>query len=171
MATAPTETASSEQGAGGMTQELVSRTQERAEGLKGQASKQVRSQVETRSTQAGEQLSAIAQALRKGGEQLHGEGNDTGASAAHAAAEHTERLAGYLSGSSADKLLGDLEGVARAKPWLAGAVGAAIGLMAARFLKASSERRYQATRPAVPVGEPRVGTTPAPWGGPVGEGS
>src|SRR5581483_2842981 len=76
-------------------------------------------------------------------EHLEGEDGSAGAKAAHRAADQAERLAGYLHGSDANGLLADLESFARRRPWAAGGIGVAAGFVAARFLKASSERRYE----------------------------
>jgi hypothetical protein len=147
------------EGASGKAKEVAAQVQdqvqEKASDLKGQAAARIRGQLDERSAQAGNQLSSIAQALRKGAEHLSSEGNDSGARAAHQAADHTDRLARYFSGANADQLVGDVERFARRKPWIVGAIGTSIGFMASRFLKASSEGRYRgyrqplSTRPAV----------------------
>jgi ElaB/YqjD/DUF883 family membrane-anchored ribosome-binding protein len=148
------------------TQEVVGKVQEVAQEHAGNvrsiASDRVRSQVVARSTQAGEQLDSITRALRAGADHLRGEGNDKGAEAAHQAADQTQRLASYLSDSSADKLLDDLEGFARSQPWLVMGIGTAAGFMASRFLKASSERRYQSSRPQLTSGQPSYPGYPTP---------
>jgi hypothetical protein len=153
MATTTQETGTSG-GGSGTTQEVVEQAHETARNLRGTASDRVRDQVQARSNQAGEQLTSIVEALRQGAQHLQGQGNDKGAQAAHQAADQTEKVANYLTSSSADKLLGDVERAARSKPWLAAGVGAAAGFVASRFLKASSERRYRSSRPAVQA-EPR----------------
>jgi ElaB/YqjD/DUF883 family membrane-anchored ribosome-binding protein len=145
MTTTPTQETSGD--SPGKTQEVVAQAQEKVQEqtdeLRSRASDQLRDQVQRRSNQAGEQLDSISQALRKGAEHLQEDGNDAGAKAAHKVADQTQRLSGYLSGSNAEKLLGDAERFARRQPWLAAGIGAAVGFVAARFLKASSESRYQ----------------------------
>jgi ElaB/YqjD/DUF883 family membrane-anchored ribosome-binding protein len=115
------------------------KVEEKAQDLKGQASQRLRAQLDTHSTRIGEQASVFAEALRKSAGHLRNEGNDGGAKAATRAAEQVDRLSGYLKSSSSDRFLRDVENFARERPWLAGALGAAAGFVAARFLKASSD--------------------------------
>ena len=63
--------------------------------------------------------------------------------AADQAAERAERVGDYLKHNDADRILGDVEDFGRRQPWAVIAGGAALGLMASRFLKASSSRRYE----------------------------
>ena len=132
------------------TQEVVAKVrdtvQEKAGDLRSHASERLRGEVDQRSARVGEQLSSIVEAMRKGADHLQGQGNGPGAKTAHNVADQAQRLAGYLSVTSADKLLADLEQGARKRPWLAGGLGLTAGVIASRFLKASSERRYRASR-------------------------
>jgi ElaB/YqjD/DUF883 family membrane-anchored ribosome-binding protein len=137
------------EGAAGKAREVAGQAkeqvQEKADEVKVRASDRVRSQLDTRSTQLGDQVTSFAEALRKAAEHLQGQGNDTGAKAAHRSADQAERLAGYLRSSSSARLVTDLERFGRQRPWVSGAIGAAIGFVGARFLKASSESRYDTT--------------------------
>ena len=56
---------------------------------------------------------------------------------------HAERLGGYLSDSSADRILSDVEDFGRRQPLAVIGLGVAVGFVASRFLKASSRERYQ----------------------------
>jgi hypothetical protein len=103
----------------------------------------MREQVDQRSTQAGAQVSATADALRSTSQQLRDQGQDAPAQAAEKVAHHAERLGGYLSDSSADRILGDLEDFGRRQPMAVIALGLAAGFAASRFLKASSRERYE----------------------------
>lgn len=122
--------------------EAVSQAQEKAEQLKEQGNTRLRSEVETRSTEIGEQATSLAEALRRSANDLDGKP----AAIVTGAADRIDSLGRYLRDGDADKLLGDVEGVARRQPWLAGGLGAAAGFVAARFLKASSDRRYRTTQ-------------------------
>lgn len=129
-------------------QEGVEVVQEKAQELKGTAGERVRQEVDVRSTEAGTQLQGTAAAMRRTTEQLRQEGNDGPARAMDFVAERAERLGSYLTGANADQVLRDVEGFARRQPWLVAVGGATAGFFAARFLKASSSARYQASSAA-----------------------
>jgi hypothetical protein len=125
------------------TGEAAQQVQQKAQEVRGQAGSRLRQEVDTRSTDAGSQLQSTAQAMRSTGEQLRGEGKETPAKVVDAVAQRTERLGSYLTSSDADRILRDVENTARRQPWLVAFGGAALGFLAARFLKASSSRRFQ----------------------------
>jgi hypothetical protein len=119
---------------------------QRAQDVAGEAQIKVRQQIDERTTQVGEQVAASAQALRAGAEELLKQGNQSAADAAQRAARQAERLGSYLQDADANRILADIEDVARRNPWAVAIGGLAVGVAAARFLKASSSRRYEATR-------------------------
>lgn len=122
--------------------QVKEQAQQKAEEAKARVSDKVRGQLDTRSTEMGDQIAPFAQALHKAGDHLVSQGNGAGGKAAHRAGDQVEQLAGYLRSSGSDRFLGDIESFARQRPWAAGGIGAVAGFMAARFLKASSESRY-----------------------------
>jgi hypothetical protein len=124
-------------------QEVAGEAQEKARDAAGKAQESVRQQVDSRTTQAGEQVSGHAQDLRSVGEELRKQGKDTPAKLADRAAEQTEKVGSYLKDSDPDKMLHDVEDFGRQRPWAVMAGGVALGVVAARFLKASSRNRYQ----------------------------
>jgi ElaB/YqjD/DUF883 family membrane-anchored ribosome-binding protein len=115
-----------------------------AEQVKGQTREELRAQIDTRTTQAGEQVTSTARAVRRAGQQLREEGNDRAAEAIDAVADRGERLGAYLTGARGDAMLYDVESFARRQPWLVAGAGAVAGFLAARFVKASSVTRYRA---------------------------
>jgi hypothetical protein len=123
--------------------EATQQVGEKAQEIRGQAGVQLRKQVDTRSTHAGEQVASLAEALRRTGEQLRGEGKEGPAKVGDQVAERMERLGGYLRDSDADRIFGDVESVGRRQPWAFAAGALLLGFVASRFLKASSSRRYQ----------------------------
>jgi hypothetical protein len=141
-------------------QEKAETAQEKLKSGAQQAQARMHEQVDQRSTQAGEQVSATAEALRTTSRKLRDEGQDAPAQAAETVAHHAERLGGYLSDSSADRILADLEDFGRRQPMAIVGLGVVAGFMASRFLKASSRDRYQG-RPtgtqAMPVAPPPAG--------------
>lgn len=124
--------------------EVAGQAQEKAQQAAGQARNQVRTQIDQRSTEAGEKVSAQGSDLRAVGDQLREQGNDGPAKLADQAADHVERAGRWLTESDADKILHDVEDAARRNPWAVATGGVALGFAASRFLKASSNDRYQA---------------------------
>ena len=132
----------------GLVTQVQQQVQEKAQDVKGQASEKAREQVDARSTEIGDHVGSLGKALRRAAEQLDGEGESAPAGIARHAAGHVERLGGYLKDSSSDRFLGDVESFARRRPWVACGVGAVLGLVASRFLKASSGQRYASSQRA-----------------------
>jgi hypothetical protein len=132
------------QGAKEALQDHAEKVTEKAKEVGGTVQDRVREQVDTRSTQAGEQVGSVSEAMRNMGEQLRGQGNDLPAQLAHQAADRAEQLGRYLREADADRILRDAEDFGRRQPWVMAAAGLALGVAAARFIKASGRRRYEA---------------------------
>ncbi len=148
------------------TDQAKEKAQEAAGQAKEKAGSQLRSQVDQRSTDAGHRVGGLASDARAVGESLREQGKDQPAKLAEQAADRAERLGSYLKESDADRILGDVEDFGRRQPWAVIAGGVAIGLVASRFLKASSINRYEkrtSIEPREPVAPaaPVVPTTPA----------
>ena len=128
-------------------QEKAEEAREQVKQATGEAREQtrdrVRTEVDRRSTQAGQQVSDAAQAMRRVGETLREEGQDGPAKAAQQAAEQAQRAGRWLEESDADRILRDVEDFGRRKPWAVALGGLALGIAAARFMKASSSDRYR----------------------------
>jgi hypothetical protein len=135
--------------------------QEQARGAAGQARSRLSDQVDQRSTQAGERLSSTAADVRSVADELRRQGKDTPARMVEQVAGQADRAADYLKGASGDRILRDVEDLARSRPWAVAAGGLALGFAASRLLKASSSRRYRAARSDHPTGDreapPEVG--------------
>ena len=99
-------------------QETAQQVGQKAQEVRAQAGERVRQELDTRSTQAGDQVSTTADAIRRVGEQLRKEGNPGPAKYADQVAERIERLGTYLSQANADRMLHDVESFARRQPWL-----------------------------------------------------
>jgi len=102
--------------------------------------------------------------VRSVAEELRRQGKDTPARLVEQAAGQADRMADYLKGASGERLLRDVEDLARGKPWAVAAGGLVLGFAASRLLKASSSRRYQAAQTSYPTYEeaqPEVGRYPA----------
>jgi hypothetical protein len=144
--------------------------QDKARGATERARSRLRDQVDQRSTQAGERLSGTAADVRGVADELRRQGKDTPARLAEQLAGQTDRAADYLKGASGERILRDVEDLARGNPWAVAAGGLALGFAASRFLKASSRRRYQAQAGYVermesavqPAAQPYPPAEPAP---------
>jgi glucan phosphorylase len=124
-------------------QEVAGQAREKAQEAAGEARSRVRQEVDQRSTQAGERVRSTGSDLRTVSEELRKQGKDTPARFADQAAERVERVGGYLADSDADRILHDIEDFGRRQPLAVLAGGMVLGIVAARFLKASSSNRYQ----------------------------
>ena len=143
--------------AGQMQQQVGEKAQE----VRGQAANGIKQQLDSRSTQAGEQVSATADALRRVGEQLKQEGQEAPARYARQAAQPVERLGRYLTDANGERILRDAEQFARRRPWMTAVSGAALGFVVARFIKASSTSGGQQQQMQAPTG----GRAALPTGG------
>jgi hypothetical protein len=124
-------------------QEVAGEAREQAQDMAGKAQDKLREQLNQRSSEAGEKVAGTAEDLRSVGEELRNKGKDTPAKFADQAAERTERLGSYLRESDADTILSDMEDFGRRQPMAVLAGGVVLGMVAARFLKSSSQSRYQ----------------------------
>jgi ElaB/YqjD/DUF883 family membrane-anchored ribosome-binding protein len=127
-------------------QDAASVAQEKASQLREQGSARLRDQFDERSTQAGTQVRSLAEALRRSGNDLSNDGNGNAAQLTGQAADRIERVGNYLEQKSGDELMRDIESFARRRPWMLAGIGMLAGLAAARFMKASSEQRYDSYR-------------------------
>jgi ElaB/YqjD/DUF883 family membrane-anchored ribosome-binding protein len=131
---------------GSTTDQAKEKAREQAQQAAGQAKSTLRTQVDQRSTDAGQKVGGFASDVRSVSDQLRDQGKDRPAKLADQAAERAERLGNYLERSDADRILGDVEDFGRRQPWAMIAGGMALGLIASRFLKASSSSRYEQRR-------------------------
>jgi len=124
-------------------QEKVQQAGEQVQQAASKATDQARTQVDQRSTEYGERVTSTADDIRSVGQHLREQGKDQPARVADQAAQHVERLGGWLRDSDSDRLLSDIEDFGRRQPWAFALGGLALGIAASRFLKASSTQRYQ----------------------------
>ncbi len=131
-----------EPGTGTPTQLSASALDE-ATRVAGSAAERVRTEVDTRTTEAADRLERIANDLRVVAGGLAGQGEEQPARLASEAARQSDRLGTYLRESDAERLLADSEELIRRQPAAAAAGAALAGFVAARFLKASAHRRQR----------------------------
>ena len=127
-------------------QEVAGQAQEKAQQAAGEAKNRVRDQVDQRSTEAGQRVQTTAGDIRGVGEELRKQGKDQPAKLADQVAERADRVGGYLERSNGDTILRDVEDFGRRQPWAVVLGGVALGIVASRLLKASSEGRYEQSR-------------------------
>ena len=100
-------------------------------------------QLDARSSAIGEQIGSLAQDLRSVGDQLRESGTGGGAAGyVDQGAELIDNVARYLKDADGERLIGDLEHVARQQPLAVAGAALLLGFAASRFLKTSSVRRY-----------------------------
>ncbi len=124
--------------------EGAQQVQEKASEAKERTRERLSGQIDSRSTQAGEQMTRTADALRQTAQQLRGDHQAQPAQLLEGVAQRVEKLGQYLTANDGDGLLRDVERMARNQPWLIVGGGTLLGFVAARFTKASSTRRYEA---------------------------
>src|SRR3954454_13163282 len=125
----------------GLAGQASEKAQEKATELREQGSERLRDQLDRRSNETGAQVRSLGQALRRSGSELGTDGNARTAQLTEQAADRIERVGTYLEQKSGDELMRDVEAFARRRPWMLAGIGMLTGIAAARFVKASSDRR------------------------------
>ncbi len=141
--TTPTSNGPSTSESSSTAEQAKEKAKDQAQQAAGQARSTLRTQVAQRSTEAGERVGGFASDVRSIGDQLREQGKDQPAKLAGQAADRAEQLGAYLQRSDADRILNDVEDFGRRRPWAVIAGGMALGIVASRFLKASSSTRYE----------------------------
>ncbi len=88
------------------------------------------------------QVSSVAQAFRKTGEQLRDEDQGDLAGYTERIADEVEKVSGYLEGKGLRDVMGDVETFARQRPSLFVGGALVVGLVAARFLRSSGSSSH-----------------------------
>ena len=122
---------------------IATQAQDKAKEAAGEARGRVRDEVDRRSTEIGGRVGSSAGDARSVAEELRKQGKDTPARYVDQAADRAERLGSYLERSDGDRILRDVEDLARRNTWAVAAGALALGFAASRMLKASSGQRYR----------------------------
>ena len=128
--------------------DAASAVQDKSLGLKEQGRGKLGETLDRRTTEMGGQARQVANALRQTSSQMTAQPDHAGQQVGQAAewvAGRVERLGGYLEHTNGDHLLREAGDFARRRPWMVAGMGLVAGLAASRFLKASSERRYESS--------------------------
>ena len=139
---------------GGGIAETVS---EQATKAKDKGRRELRDQLDGRTTQLGHQARSLAETLRRSGVQAQAQGSDEAGieRITSGVADRLERAGGYLERANGSEMLRDAEQFVRTRPWVVAGAAAAAGLLASRVFKASSERRYdESTNASKTAGAP-----------------
>ena len=122
-------------------QQLASQAREQAGKLASQGGEQIKVQLANQKHQAAQRIAPVQTALRETAHQLRNQGQGPSAQYVDRATDQVERFSGYLRETEVDEMLGEVRGFARRKPALFLGGAAALGFLASRFLKSSSEEQ------------------------------
>jgi hypothetical protein len=143
--------------------QATQQAKETAQQAAGQARDRVRDEVDRRSTEAGDQATSVADAMRQSAQQLREQGKEGAAKPMENVAQRVERAGSWLRESDGDRILRDVEDFGRRQPMAVIAGGMAVGFALSRLLKASSSKRYEESR-GNGAALPQAGTTSGPYG-------
>jgi ElaB/YqjD/DUF883 family membrane-anchored ribosome-binding protein len=124
-------------------EEGAQQVQEKASEAKAKTRERLKEQIDTRSSDVGQQMTSTASALRQAAQQLRQKEGDQQARILDQVADRVDRFGRYLTETDGNRLLNDVERIARNRPWLVAGGGTVLGFLAARFTKASSSRRFE----------------------------
>ncbi|MDP9016791.1 MAG: hypothetical protein M3N19_00530 [Candidatus Eremiobacteraeota bacterium] len=123
--------------------EVKTQAQTQAGELAGQAKGAIIGQIDQRTRDAGQVITTHAESIRTIGDSLRSQGQDAPARIADMAAGRMEQFGYYLIETDGERIVADLEKLARKQPLLTMAAGLSLGILGARLLKASASQRYQ----------------------------
>jgi hypothetical protein len=132
-------------------------TERNGGGIASKVRERATAQLSTQKDRATDGLGSVAQAVRQTTEQLRNQQHDKVARYAEQAAEQIERFSQRLREKDVGELLNDAQRLARRRPALFVGGAFAIGLLGARFLKSSADRRSE-----YPQHVTNTGSTPVP---------
>ena len=124
------------------TEQVVKDAKDRFSEVATQAQETAKSQLDQRKDQVADGMDHLVQALRHTSKQLPKEDSGPVGEYMSRAAERLDQISHHLRENDVSQLLNDVEGFARREPALMLGGAFAIGVIAARFLKSSNQRRY-----------------------------
>jgi len=122
-------------------QQVAQQARQQAGDLANRGTEQLKSQLANQKHEASQRMVPVQSALRETGQQLRKQGQGPVAGYADKAADQVERFSGYLRETEVDEIMDEARGFARRRPavFLGGAV--ALGFLATRFLKSTSQEQ------------------------------
>jgi ElaB/YqjD/DUF883 family membrane-anchored ribosome-binding protein len=156
-------------GATGMKQsveEVKEKVSDQAAQAKQEGRRQLRDQLDERTTDVGRQARSLAEALRRSGTEVGQGSSSTGVERiSSGVADRLEQAGSYLEEAKGEELLRDAERFVRSRPWVVAGAAALTGFAVSRVFKASSERRYSGSPSSMASGAERgmYASTPEPY--------
>jgi hypothetical protein len=125
-------------------------TQQKAGEFMNQARDQVVSQLDSQKERAAGSFGSTAEALRQAAQQLRDHNEAMFAQYLESAAGYVDQFSGFLKEKNVRQMIDDVEGFARREPALFVGGAFALGFLAARFLKSSSDNGMQSGTSGMP---------------------
>lgn len=111
--------------------------------IKDKAKGVVIDQIDRRTTDLGNVVTGHVDNLRSMGDSLRGQGQESTARLVDMAADRLNQISTYLTQTDGDRIVHDVETLARTQPLITAAAGLVFGVTAARLLKAGATQRYR----------------------------
>ena len=118
------------------------------EEIKDRAKGVVIDQIDRRTTDVGNVVGGHVENLRSMRDTLRDQGQESTARLVDMAADRLNQVSTYLTRTDGDRIIHDLENLARTQPLITAAAGLVFGVTAARLLKAGATQRYRAYGPS-----------------------
>ena len=122
-------------------QQLATQARQQASKLANRGGEQVKGQLANQKHSAAQRIVPFQTALRETAHQLRNQGQGPSAQYVDGATDRLERFSVYLRETEVDEIIGEVRGFARRRPSLFLGGAAALGFLASRFLKSSSEEQ------------------------------
>jgi hypothetical protein len=122
-------------------EELKETVRESSTQLSSTAREWMQQEADQRTSAIASQARTIAGAMRQTSASLTDDGQARAARVTDTVAERVDRFAGYLEQADGDRLMNDVQDLARRNPWAFAAAGLVAGFAASRFMKASRSNR------------------------------
>jgi hypothetical protein len=126
------------------SQQLAHQARQQASELASRTTEQAKSQLTNQKHNASQRMVPIQSALRESAQQLRNQGQGQVGEYAEKAADQVERFSTYLRQTEVDEIMDEVRGFARRRPGLFLGSAAAVGFLASRFFKSTSEEASSA---------------------------
>ncbi len=126
-------------------EELKDTVRESSTQLSSTARDWVQQEADQRTTAIGSQARTIADAMRETSSRLNDDGQSQAARMTDMVADRVDQAASYLEQTDGERLMRDVQDMARRNPWAFAAGGLLVGFAASRFMKASRSNEYDST--------------------------